>query len=227
MKNTISLPVSDMQHAISSWNSVRNTAAGYYYLTSGTRFEFPKQHYTQWLDLKKKGAKIDKIYCHLGVWNNELIFILSPASRPKDLKKESAFAMLFYTDLNEDELQSTTTSQDTTNQGKGSNIITEKEAMTRLMNWMLYSQEWFQEQTDNKKEIMKYIEIDFTDFSDIFDTGVKSLISFFAIRDTKEHGNVVELILASKPTPNAVNAKLDPNGMVYTDATRPCPPFTV
>lgn len=204
--------------ATNEWKHIKDTPQGYNYLISGIKFEFSRENYLKWKELEKqKGRSIETISCHLGIWNEELIFCftnsitgnLEHSTIGKDAFVTYFHNSVIYPDLNTLELPRTT--------------ITKESATNHLLNWMLYSKEWF---NYSKGRIMSQVDINFSDFEDIFTyENIKSLIGFFSISPNEVYGNIVEIVLCSKPSLIMPTPKDTSHNLIFTDVTKPIPPF--
>lgn len=209
--------------ATENWKEVKDTLQGYNYLISGIRFEFRRGDYEKWKDLEKQtGKKIKNISCHLGVWNDELIFCFtnSITGRLEDSEiGENAFVYNFHSD--------TTLNIDFGQVDFPSSIITREDATRRLLYWMLYSMEWFKLQQHKERKIMYQIDIGFDDFEEIFTSkDIETLIVFFGISSHDVHGNIVEIVLCSKPAIKMITTSTKTiSDLIFTDLTKPVPPF--
>jgi len=212
------MTIPQMQAAIGVWDTIRNTEQGYYYLVSGLGFSFDKSNYQQW------PSNTTTIYCHLGVWNAKLIFILTTVEDPTLMTELDTFALNFHSEVKY--------TANLSNSLPGMNsVIPKSEALNQVLYWLVYSNDWFDLQIANNWGIMKYVKIDYSDFTAVFANNVNDLVSFFGIgeRDmnegveTPDMKAVTSIILCSKPSLVAQDNTLPT--LVFADVTTPVPPF--
>ncbi len=237
-----------IREGIYKWDQIRNTDLALNFLTSGIGFSIDKDSYESWKSLEDSvnGETIKNIHVYIGVMEFETTFFLVDSLTDARGKTDPEVYILN---------RNLFTKGFTKNMSYGFSVnqklkkvpnilfpevsdpraITEKEALERLLKWMLYSDVWFESRQKSKPSgeepfpgVLKCMTIPFSDLDYLFsDAGTEEVYAFFALREADLHGkplDVLELILCNQTFNSegyAVSVKH------FADVTRPRPPFSL
>ena len=217
---------------IQAWDEVRNTNLALPFLTSGYGICLKYQDYQNW-----KANSPQSIHCYLGINELELEFYMVDNVTDNQESYQVGNNLLikpFIRRINPNSLPPGSTGFSPIH--FVNNGISSQEAETRVMQWILSSQSWFQDQRNKLNSsnpglgIVQVFTIPFSDLEELFDNNSNSnnQLDVYAMMALKDYGGNhdynLELILAhveqfNNPTPSNVK--------VFQDVTQPHPPFSL